>query len=968
MVCPLVVSLVALVISAGQAHAAVTASVTGNVLSVTGDAADDSITLRLVSGNTAQVEVLDGAALVGTFARATFQNIVVTGSAGNDTILIADINGVFTDVHPTTLDGGNGNDTMTGGAGGETLIGGAGDDVLVGLGGVDVLQGADGNDTLTGGSGGAPGANEQHLGGAGDDLMIWNPGDGNDLNEGGDGNDTLQFNGSAGNEIMAATPAAPRVTFTRNIANIIMDIGTTEKLVVNALAGNDSISGSTGLNGLILLTFDGGEGDDALTGGDGPDVLLGGPGLDVLSGNAGNDTLTGGPGGAPGANEQHLGGPGDDLMIWNPGDGNDLNEGGDGNDTLQFNGSGGDEIMAAVANGARVTFTRNIANIIMDIGTTENLVVNALAGTDTISVGPNLASLNITIDGGAGTDSMTFDAQNQPVSLLANSIVVGGQIRVTHVQVENVNVLNAAGNLPTITITSPTSDPTTPSTAPFITLAGTAADAEGIASVTWVNDRGGSGAATGTTSWTAANIPLQSGANVISVTARDTTGNQVTDTITVTVGSFTYFLSEGGTGTFFDLDILVANPNTVPAPIVATFLKDDGTTVTRQFSVPASGQLVIPVDQIPGLESVGGVSTVITSSNGLPLVVERTMFWDQRHYGAHGGSAVDGPRTQWVFAEGSEGFFHTFVLLANAGNLPASVTLTFLREGLQPVLHTVTVPPTSRVTVAAGQIPDLVDTTFSIVVTSTLPITAERAMYFGTARFLDGGHESAGVPEPATSWFLAEGATGPFFETFVLVGNPNPSTANVTLTFLTSDGQTVVKDKSIPASSRLTVNIETEDSRLLNAAVSTTVTSNVPVVVERAMYWPGTGAEWYEAHNSFGSTTVGTKWGLAEGRVGFDDAFQTFILLANNSTQAADVRITFLRANGPAVVKTFTVNPTSRFNLWVNNTVPELSNETFGALIEVTNGVGIFVERAMYSDALDQVLAAGTNALATRLP
>ena len=39
------------------------------------------------------------------------------------------------------------------------------------------------------------------------------------------------------------------------------------------------------------------------------------------------------------------------------------------------------------------------------------------------------------------------------------------------------------------------------------------------------------------------------------------------------------------------------------------------------------------------------------------------------------------------------------------------------------------------------------------------------------------------VPAGATSWFLAEGATGSFFTTFVLVGNPNPAAANVTMTF-----------------------------------------------------------------------------------------------------------------------------------------------------------------------------------------
>jgi len=51
----------------------------------------------------------------------------------------------------------------------------------------------------------------------------------------------------------------------------------------------------------------------------------------------------------------------------------------------------------------------------------------------------------------------------------------------------------------------------------------------------------------------------------------------------------------------------------------------------------------------------------------------------------------------------------------------------------------------------------------------------------------------------------------------------------------------------------------------------------------------------------------------------------------------------------------------------VSSAVPELVDETFGALIEVS-GMPISVERAMYSNALGQVWAAGTNALATRVP
>jgi Ca2+-binding RTX toxin-like protein len=46
----------------------------------------------------------------------------------------------------------------------------------------------------------------------------------------------------------------------------------------------------------MLLTFDGGDGDDVLVGGPGNDTLLGGNGDDVLIGGGGQDHLDGGPG------------------------------------------------------------------------------------------------------------------------------------------------------------------------------------------------------------------------------------------------------------------------------------------------------------------------------------------------------------------------------------------------------------------------------------------------------------------------------------------------------------------------------------------------------------------------------------------------------------------------------------------------------------------------------------------------
>ncbi len=87
---------------------------------------------------------------------------------------------------------------------------------------------------------------------------------------------------------------------------------------------------------------------------------------------------------------------------------------------------------------------------------------------------------------------------------------------------------------PTVTITSPTANPTHIASATPLAIGGTAADTVGVTQVTWVNDRGGNGTATGTTSWTANGIPLLSGTNVITVTARDAAGNSGTDTLTVT--------------------------------------------------------------------------------------------------------------------------------------------------------------------------------------------------------------------------------------------------------------------------------------------------------------------------------------------------------------------------------------------------------------------------------------------------
>src|SRR6266542_5835980 len=142
---------------------------------------------------------------------------------------------------------------------------------------------------------------------------------------------------------------------------------------------------------------------------------------------------------------------------------------------------------------------------------------------------------------------------------------------------------------------------------------------------------------------------------------------------------------------------------------------------------------------IPGLESAE-MSTTVVSTSGVPIVVERTMRWDATGYGSHTEKAANGAETTWYFAEGSQGFFHTFLLLANPGSVENHATVRYLVEGGNTVMKSYTLAPTSRLTIDAGAIPELVNRSFGMTVTFPQPAVAERAMYFGSTPLFSGGH------------------------------------------------------------------------------------------------------------------------------------------------------------------------------------------------------------------------------------
>ena len=364
----------------------------GGVLTVVGDNADNTIEVSRNAGGDLLVNGGDVRIYGGTSTVANTSRIQIFGLGGNDQLSLDETNGALPRAN---LFGGSGNDTLISGAAADFLFGQAGNDTLLGKGGIDFLFGGAGDDVLTGGAG-----NDQVFGQAGNDRMIWNPGDGSDLNEGGAGSDTVEVNGGNGAETFTVNPNGNRVRFDRtDPAPFFVDIGTSENLVVNMNGGDDTFTAANGLATLIQLAVDGGDGNDTITGGDGNDRITAGDGNDIVNGGRGNDTI--------------FLGSGDDSFTWNPGDGSDVVEGQEGIDAMIFNGADVNEKVDISANGTRVRFARDAGNIVMDLNGLEQIDFNALGGADTVTVndltGTDATEINLNLAGvlgGAAGDNL----------------------------------------------------------------------------------------------------------------------------------------------------------------------------------------------------------------------------------------------------------------------------------------------------------------------------------------------------------------------------------------------------------------------------------------------------------------------------------------------------------------------------------------------------------------------------------
>jgi Ca2+-binding RTX toxin-like protein len=406
-------------------------------LTTTGDNLDNTITTsRDATGsiliNAGTVPIQGGAATVTNTGL-----IQAFGQDGNDTISLDETNGALPSAK---MFGGLGNDTLIGGSGADQLLGEAGNDVLNGAGGADVMTGGAGNDAYF----------VDNI----SDQTIENPGEGNDtvfstvdfrlsanidnliLQGGADlqayGNSAVNalFGNTGSNILDGGAGADVMIGGLGNDAYFVDNIS--DQTIENAGEGNDTVFStvdfrlSANVDNLILQ----GGADLQGFGNELANSIFGNSGNNLIDGEDGNDIVIGGRG-----DDVALLGAGDDTFVWNPGDGSDTVEGQAGTDTIIFNGANVNETVNVSVNGGRATFTRDVANITMDLDGTETIDFHALGGADTITVNDMSSTdvskvrIDLAAAGGGGdgqVDTIVINATNgdDVVTISSNNGVV----------------------------------------------------------------------------------------------------------------------------------------------------------------------------------------------------------------------------------------------------------------------------------------------------------------------------------------------------------------------------------------------------------------------------------------------------------------------------------------------------------------------------------------------------------------
>jgi hypothetical protein len=394
--------------------------------------------------------------------------------------------------------------------------------------------------------------------------------------------------------------------------------------------------------------------------------------------------------------------------------------------------------------------------------------------------------------------------------------------------------------------------------------------------------------------------------------------------------SKTWYLAEGSTGPGMETWILVQNPNDSRAAVRLTYMTDKGAVAGPAVQLPPHSRHTFnAADTVP---NKWAVSTRVSSDK--EVIVERAMYGNNRTW-AHDSIGATVPKDHWYLPEGSTGpGMETWVLVQNPNRTAAAVQLTCNTDSGPQRGPGAVIPANSRQTFnLAGSVPNT--WSVSTQVSSNKPVIVERAMYGNNRTW---AHGSIGAVLPSTKWYLSEGSTANGMETWILVQNPTYPETHVKIDYMTTKGKVSGPSLTIPSSSRQ--NVFVADTVKNAASVSTVVSSDNPVICERAMY--GNNRAW--AHDSIGVMSPRKTWYLPEGATA--GGMETWVTVQNPGSERAGVSLTYMTARGARKGPSLVMPPNTRRTFFVADTVPNV----WEVSTMVSSDKPVIVERAMYGN------------------
>ncbi len=341
-----------------------------------------------------------------------------------------------------------------------------------------------------------------------------------------------------------------------------------------------------------------------------------------------------------------------------------------------------------------------------------------------------------------------------------------------------------------------------------------------------------------------------------------------------------WYFAEGCTREGFEEWLLLANPSLSENRTRLDMVLENGQVLRQEVLLSPLSRGTVFVNGLTG----EGHDVSLRVEADLPLCAERVMYFRYRNAwcGGHSSSGFVCARDTHYFAEGYTGpGFEEYLCLylpGDAGRSPVEVTVRFLFAGGPHRELSLTVESDRRYTLNVNHLVGE-GREVAMEVVGTGRFLAERPMYFNYRGFCRGGHVSTGAESPGNSWFLAEGTTRPGFHPYLCILNPGGEEADVGVDLIGFSGELLRREVAVPSLSRYTLNLREILPRGVDFSIR--VTSDLPVVVERPLYYPTADFETANAMENIRrlSMDIGPR---VEGTAG-EEAAASFLssLLAN---------------------------------------------------------------------------------------